>query len=89
MSTGEMIQVGEVGLGVTMLINNDGAIVLRTAAWSIEVDGNAVAEALTRSKPVADLVGRSTTPISGMSGPVERSLEHFGCTRVKLDEVTA
>jgi hypothetical protein len=78
----DMIQVGEVGPGVTMLINDSGAIVLHTAAWSIEVDGEAFIEALTRSKPVANLVRSSTTPISGMSAPVEQALAKFGCTRV-------
>ena len=34
----------------------------------------------TRAKPVAALVARSETPISGMSAPVERMLAKFGCT---------
>jgi hypothetical protein len=80
-SAPEMILVGDVGPGVTMLINDDGALILRTADGPIEVDGEKLFGALTRSKPVAALVARSETPISGMSPAIERALTRFGCSR--------
>ncbi len=74
-----MISAGEVGPGVALLINDSGCYVLCSAGQAIEVDGHVLAEALARTRPVADLVARSDTPISGISARVERSLEHFGC----------
>jgi hypothetical protein len=76
----KMISAGEIGTGVTMLISDAGTIVLRGPAGEVEVTHGAVTDALARIRPVADLVARSETPISGMSAPIARSLEHFGCT---------
>ena len=76
-----MIHAGEAG-GVTVLINDDGAIVLRSGGQSVTADRAVLAAVLERIQPVSDLVARSVTPISGMSGAVERSLSHFGCARV-------
>jgi hypothetical protein len=75
-----MINAGEISPDVTLLINDSGRFVLRTAGQCIEVDGDSLAEALARTRPVAALVARSGTPISRMSDPVRRSLTHLGCT---------
>lgn len=75
-----MISAGDAGPDVTLLINDSGGYVLRTRGQDIEVDGGLLAEALARSGPVAALVARSKTPISGISAPVERMLTRFGCT---------
>jgi hypothetical protein len=79
-TTSAMINAGEVGEDVTMLINDAGRIVFRTPGQSVVVDAGQLAEALKRVTPVVGLVARSKTPISGMSAPIARSLEHFGCT---------
>lgn len=77
-----MIHAGEIGLDAALLINDSGTFVLRSGAHSTEFDGDALVAAITRAKPLAALVARSATPISGMSGPVERMLARFGCERV-------
>ena len=75
-----VINAGDVDPDVTLLINDSGRYVLRTAGQCIEVDGDSLTQALARTKPVAALVARSEAPISRMSEPVRRSLTHFGCT---------
>ena len=75
-----MISAGEINTGVTMLITDAGTIVLRGPSGEVEVTHGAITDALTRVKPVVGLVATSKTPISGISGPVERSLSHFGCS---------
>jgi len=81
MNAEAMINAGEVGPDVTMLINDSGAIVLRGPSGEVEVTHGAMTDALARVRPVADLVARSETPISGMSAAIERSLAHFGCAK--------
>jgi len=76
----DTINVAAIGPDVDLLINDSGSFVLRVAGRRVEVDGDALAEALGRAKPVAALVARSETPISGMTAPVERMLAKFGCT---------
>ena len=76
-----MINAGEINTGVTMLINDAGAIILRGPSGEVEVTHGAITDALARVKPVAELVARSQTPISGMSAAIERSLAHFGCAK--------
>lgn len=78
-----MILVGEIGPGVTLLINDDGRYVLRGPDGSVEVDARVLTAEFERTRPVAVLVSMSETPISGISGRVERSLEKFGCSVVR------
>jgi hypothetical protein len=82
MTDAEMIHAGEVGPGAALLISDSGAFVLRSGGHSTELDADALIAAITRAGPLAALVARSATPISGMSGPVERMLARFGCERV-------
>lgn len=74
-----MISAGEIGPGVTLLINDAGRYVLRGPDGSVEVDGRALAAELERTRPVAVLVSMSRTPIEHISPRVEASLAHFGC----------
>ena len=76
-----MINAGEINTGVTMLISDSGTIILRGSSGDVEVTLGAITDALARVKPVAELVARSKTPISGMSAAIERSLAHFGCAK--------
>ena len=82
MTETEMIHAGDVGPDAALLINDSGAFVLRSGGHSAELDADALVAAITRAAPLAALVARSETPISGMSGPVERMLSRFGCERV-------
>jgi hypothetical protein len=75
-----MIHAGEIEPGTELLINDSGRYILRSGDQSVEVNGNALAAALERTRQVADLVTRSAVPVSGISGPVEQSLAHFGCS---------
>ena len=78
----DLISAGEISGGLVLLINDTGHVILRAGGQSVEADPAKLAAALARVKPVAELAARSGTPISGMSGPVERSLAHFGCSRL-------
>ena len=75
-----MINAGEVGPDVTLLINDSGNIVLCGPGGEVEVASAALVKTLARVEPVRALVARSETPISGMSDPIRRSLDKFGCT---------
>lgn len=77
----DMIHVGKVSPGVTILINDSGQFVLRSGSGDVEVDGAELVAAVNRASQIAALVARSETPISGMSAPVERMLAKFGCRR--------
>jgi hypothetical protein len=77
----DRIYAGEAG-GADVLINDDGAVVLRDGDHSVTADPAELAAILTRVLPVCHLVARSATPISGMSAAIERSLLHYGCRRV-------
>ena len=77
------ISAGEVAPGVELLIDDDGNARLRSEHGEPAVPLAALGAALERIAPVADLVARSRTPISGMSPAIERSLEHFGCAKVE------
>ena len=81
-----MISAGEIGPDATVLINGRGGIVLHVAGQFAEVDGSALSDALTRSRPAAELVARSATSIDDMPAPFERMLARFGCTRVRFGE---
>jgi len=76
------ISAGEVAPGVELLIDDDGNARLRSEHGEPAVPLAELAAALERIAPVADLVARSRTPISGMSERIERSLAQFGCARL-------
>jgi hypothetical protein len=74
----DLIHAGEIGDAVA-LIDDSGALILRTPGQDIVLDRAYLAALLARVKPVADLVARSPVPISGMSVSLKRSLNNFGC----------